>query len=416
MLEVRDEAARVEADLRAVDDVFAFAAAERAAGLAAAGLAPLDERVDAVLRVVPLAEDLRAVAVLRAAAALRVVDDAPNFDCDDAARLAAVPADARRAGVPFFSSAPTRSARCSTWPRTALRSSTTLRSSSCWRTRWTAPVISSTSSVTRSRVPAAVASKVPATASRTWSGRDFFLPFFFLSAMVARLYSRMAEPIHLRPHAPVAERVLLPGDPGRALRLAQALTDQPRMLNHHRGLWGYTGTAADGELLTIQSTGMGGPSAAIVVAELADLGATDLVRVGTCGALAPEAELGELIAVEEVRAEDGTSRALGAGSPLRPDAGLAARLRADRRGAVVTTDLFYDPAEDRERTWAADGALAVEMECAAVLAVAAQRGLRAGALLLVSDLVLPERRRIEADALREGEERLGRRAAAALGA
>ena len=54
--------------------------------------------------------------------------------------------------------------------------------------------------------------------------------------------------------------MLLPGDPGRALLLAQALLDQPKMFNHNRGLWGYTGTAADGEALTIQSTGMGAPA------------------------------------------------------------------------------------------------------------------------------------------------------------
>src|ERR671916_3098120 len=91
------------------------------------------------------------------------------------------------------------------------------------------------------------------------------------------------RPVVLKPHEPVAERVLLPGDPGRALRLAQVLLDGPRMLNHHRGLWGYSGTAADGAPLTIQSTGMGGPSAAIVVEELIALGARRLVRVGTCG-------------------------------------------------------------------------------------------------------------------------------------
>ena len=55
-------------------------------------------------------------------------------------------------------------------------------------------------------------------------------------------------PLILKPHEPVAERVLLPGDPGRALRLAQQLIDGPRMLNHHRGLWGYSGPARDGEL------------------------------------------------------------------------------------------------------------------------------------------------------------------------
>src|SRR3712207_7310066 len=53
---------------------------------------------------------------------------------------------------------------------------------------------------------------------------------------------------------------------------------EPRMFNHNRGLWGYTGTAADGAPMTIQATGMGGPSAAIVVAELIDLGARRLVR------------------------------------------------------------------------------------------------------------------------------------------
>jgi uridine phosphorylase len=73
------------------------------------------------------------------------------------------------------------------------------------------------------------------------------------------------QTLHILPTAPLAERVLLPGDPGRALRLAQALLDSPRMLNHNRGLWGYSGTAADGLELSIQSTGMGGPSTAIVV-------------------------------------------------------------------------------------------------------------------------------------------------------
>ena len=79
----------------------------------------------------------------------------------------------------------------------------------------------------------------------------------------------MTAPIHLQPTAPLAPRVLLPGDPGRALLLAQSLLDAPKMFNHNRGLWGYSGTATDGEPLTIQSTGMGGPSAAIVISELA---------------------------------------------------------------------------------------------------------------------------------------------------
>ncbi len=122
--------------------------------------------------------------------------------------------------------------------------------------------------------------------------------------------------VHIHQTAELAERVLLPGDPGRALRLAQALLTQPKMLNHNRGLWGYTGTAADGRLLSIQSTGMGGPSAAIVASELIELGAQRLLRVGTCGGIDPELELGQLIVVGEAVADDGTSQALGGYDPL----------------------------------------------------------------------------------------------------
>src|ERR1700751_1378583 len=131
----------------------------------------------------------------------------------------------------------------------------------------------------------------------------------------------MSAAIHLHPTAPLAERVLAPGDPGRALLLAQALLAEPKMFNHHRGLWGYTGEAADGRLLTIQSTGMGGPSAAIVIAELESLGARTIVRVGTCGALDESLALGQLLVATEALAADGTSRGLGAGArvPGRPE-------------------------------------------------------------------------------------------------
>src|SRR5207302_6658260 len=108
-----------------------------------------------------------------------------------------------------------------------------------------------------------------------------------------------ASTIHLRPTAALAERVLLPGDPGRALMLAQSLLDEPRMFNHNRGLWGYTGAAGDGELLTIQATGMGGPSAAIVLSELISLGVRRAIRVGTCGALDASLGLGELLIASE---------------------------------------------------------------------------------------------------------------------
>jgi uridine phosphorylase len=194
---------------------------------------------------------------------------------------------------------------------------------------------------------------------------------------------RQPRAIHLSPATELAERVLLPGDPHRALAVAQHLLDGPKMFNHSRGLWGYTGTAADGEPLTIQATGMGGPSAAIVVEELIALGARRLVRIGTCGALDDDLALGDLLAAEKVLPADGTSAALGACGPLAPDPGLLERLVAAgaRPATVVTTDLFYDPRNGQAAAWIERGAVAVEMEAAAILRVAACREVEAACLL-----------------------------------
>jgi DeoD family purine-nucleoside phosphorylase len=211
-------------------------------------------------------------------------------------------------------------------------------------------------------------------------------------------------PIHLRPTTELAERVLLPGDPGRALALAQMLLEKPLMFNHHRGLWGYTGRAADGEQLTIQSTGMGGPSAAIVLQELIALGVRRAVRVGTCGALDGGLRLGDVLVAREALAADGTSRALGAGDRVAADEDLTAALeRASSPGAasatspgtaspvagatVVSTDLFYEHDCERERAWRAAGAIAVEMEAATLFALGARAGVPVGCVLAVSDVI-----------------------------
>lgn len=227
-------------------------------------------------------------------------------------------------------------------------------------------------------------------------------------------------PVHLHPTAALAPRALLPGDPGRALLLAQLLTSEPKMFNHNRGLWGYTGIAADGEPLTIQSTGMGGPSAAIVLEELCDLGLEQAIRVGTCGALDAGLALGDLLVADAALAGDGTSRALGAGARVAADAGLVAALQAVagdgvRTGTIVTSDLFYERDAERVADWARAGALAIEMEAAALLRIAELRGVRAACVLAVTDVFVGgERVRIEPEALVHAAERLGTVAAAAL--
>ena len=259
-------------------------------------------------------------------------------------------------------------------------------------------------------------------------------------------------PVHLHPTAELAPRALLPGDPGRALALAQLLTTAPKMFNHNRGLWGYTGIAADGEPLTIQSTGMGGPSAAIVLEELCDLGVRCAIRVGTCAALAPGLALGDFVIADAALCCDGTSRALGAGELVAADGGLVAALRvaasaadlgslaatrgpasaaldadaaqsvapraAARVGTVATTDLFYERDSARARAWVAMGALAVEMEAAALLRVGELRGIAVGCLLTVVDTLGAgdPPHRLDAGAIVTAGERLGRVAAAALAA
>lgn len=165
------------------------------------------------------------------------------------------------------------------------------------------------------------------------------------------------------------------GDPGRALRLAQALCAQtPRMLNHHRGLWGYSGTALDGAPLTVQGLGLGGPSASLVVADLAALGARRLVRIGTCRA--PHLAPGTLVL------------------PAPPDAALAAALPEAVAGPVTSIDPG-DPAPAGIHDFAT----------AATLAAARRHGIAAAAVLIVD---APD------EVLHPAEEAAGRAALAAL--
>jgi len=236
---------------------------------------------------------------------------------------------------------------------------------------------------------------------------------------VSDIAAAPTAPIHLRPTAPLAERVLLPGDPGRALLLAQSLLDAPRMFNHHRGLWGYTGAASDGAPLTIQATGMGGPSGAIVLSELIALGARRAIRVGTCAALVPSLALGDLVIARESICADGTSRALGAGESLAADPGLTEALvrnaRAAQAGTIVSVDLFYDTSNSW-RSPATGAALAIEMEAAALFAVGASAAVPVACLLVVSDTFDAggARTRIDDGPLAAAAERMGAVAVAAL--
>lgn len=191
-------------------------------------------------------------------------------------------------------------------------------------------------------------------------------------------------PARLRPTAPIAAEAILVGDPGRALMLAQELLREPKMSNHARGLWGYSGETEAGRQLTIQATGMGGPSASVVLADLAELGVRRAVRIGTCAALGDLAP-GELVLVGEAQEARGAFASSEARKAPPPDPELTAALEEGlpeaRRGTVVSLDSLYRPERDLPSTRAE----AADMQTAALLAAAAELKVAVAALLIVTE-------------------------------
>lgn len=223
-------------------------------------------------------------------------------------------------------------------------------------------------------------------------------------------------PLCLRPTAPIAADAIMVGDPGRALLLAQEVLAQPKMSNHARGLWGYHGVGASGRELTVQSTGIGGPSAAIVLADLAELGVTRAVRVGTCLAVDPVLSLGDVLVADGAIAAGGSAGAFGvaAEETVLPDAGLtdqlAIGLAGEGRGATIasvdTHPGFAIPPP---------GALALDMQTAPLLASARSLGVAVAIILIVVECV-DDGGPLEKDELEERERFAGRAASDLLSA
>jgi uridine phosphorylase len=222
-------------------------------------------------------------------------------------------------------------------------------------------------------------------------------------------------PTHLRPTAPIAVDAVLVGDPGRALLLAQELLEEPKMSNHARGLWGYSGQTQAGDALTIQATGIGGPSAALVLGDLAELGVRRVVRVGICFG-AGDRSLGELLLVSAAIAAGGSAASLGiaVGETMAPDADLTRRaggaLGEDGRSALVAS---VDAHPDERALLS--GAAAADMQTAPLLAQAHSLGVAAAAILIVAEKSGGEKG-LEKEALERAEKRAGKAASATLSA
>jgi len=205
-------------------------------------------------------------------------------------------------------------------------------------------------------------------------------------------------PIHIRADpGEYAEAVLLPGDPLRAKYIAETYLDDVTQRNGERGLLGYTGTYK-GKPVSVQGTGMGCPGATIVFEELIQLGCKKLIRVGTCGGLQASHALGDMIVAISAVPADSTAMHLVNNEPHCPTASwnivheaVHIAKHSDQKlhiGPIVSSDLFYNPNEGQYERWSKRGVLAVEMEAAALFTVGALRGVQAGCLLTVSDIVV----------------------------
>jgi DeoD family purine-nucleoside phosphorylase len=205
-------------------------------------------------------------------------------------------------------------------------------------------------------------------------------------------------PIHLRAEpGDYAESCLLPGDPLRAKYIAETFFDGARQVNSERGLLGFTGEYR-GRPVSVQASGMGCPSAGIVVEELVQLGVKRILRVGTCGGLQPGLAMGELIVAISAVPADATATHLIGGEPHAPTADWelvhgavhqAKELgKTVRVGPIVSSDVFYNPDGGQYQRWSDRGILGVEMEGAMLFTLGALRKIQTGCLLLVSDAVV----------------------------
>jgi len=192
-----------------------------------------------------------------------------------------------------------------------------------------------------------------------------------------------------------ATAVLMPGDPRRAKLIAETLFDAPRLVNQVRGILGYTGTVG-GRPISVLASGMGCPSITIYATELYRFfGVQRIIRVGTAGGMQPSLELGDVIAASAAHTESAmaAARIPGVSMSHAPsfnlltaavDAAKTSGLNM-RVGPIYSADHFYVSQEQTIQALIAHGTLAVEMEAAALYAVAAAEHTEALALLTITD-------------------------------
>lgn len=193
----------------------------------------------------------------------------------------------------------------------------------------------------------------------------------------------------------IAETVLMPGDPYRARWAAETFLEGAELVNEVRGMLGFTGTWR-GNRVTIQGSGMGMPSLSIYANELIrDYGAKTLIRIGSCGGMQKAVKVRDVVLAMTSSTLSTPSSGMFRELNFAPaaDYGLLSKAHdaavsrglTPHVGGIYSSDVFYDERPDLTDQMTRHGVLAVEMEAAELYILAARYGIRALAVLTVSD-------------------------------
>ena len=199
---------------------------------------------------------------------------------------------------------------------------------------------------------------------------------------------------NLQPHIrctneDAAAYAILPGDPQRVERIKEFLTDVKDIAfnREHKSISGYY----KGVKVMAVSTGMGGPSTAIAIEELAHIGVKAMIRIGSCGALRPGIKLGDLVLVNGAVRDDGASKSyVDPAYPAVPDTELLMNVMEAAKtqgfpyhvGLGRSHDCLYgDPKGDLDAYWGKRGVLGSDMETATLFVVGRLRGIKTASIL-----------------------------------
>ena len=208
----------------------------------------------------------------------------------------------------------------------------------------------------------------------------------------------MPTPHNAAARGAFAKTVLMPGDPLRAKLIAETFIENAKLVNNVRGVQGYTGTYK-GVPVSVMASGMGMPSMAIYSYELFNFyGVENILRVGSAGAVSMELKVRDIVlgqgactssSMQDNFGVHGHFAPLGSWDLLK----CAAEICEERKlrykaGNLISSDIFYNDDPSFNQPFVNLGALAVEMEAAALYMNAARAGKKALAICTISDHIL----------------------------